>query len=139
MRVLNHHSERQMQLLADQEPRAAIAKRLRTIVLAKRSYTAPEIATCTGFSRRVVQAWVARYNGEGLAGLETKAGRGRKPPLTPEEADQLQQRLDAGPLPDDGVCTDELAAVLIRAESSRESVALPAEPSLVEPKIRHRG
>ena len=42
MRVLNHHSERQMQLLADQEPRAAIAKRLRTIVLAKRSYTAPE-------------------------------------------------------------------------------------------------
>ncbi|PHY03585.1 MAG: hypothetical protein CK530_00465 [Planctomycetaceae bacterium] len=63
------------------------------------------IATCTGFSRRVVQAWVARYNGEGLAGLETKAGLGRKPPLTPEEADQLQQRLDAGPLPDDGVCT----------------------------------
>ena len=105
MRVVNHHSERQLQLLADQEPRAAIAKRLRTIVLAKRSYTAPEIATCTGFSRRVVQAWVARYNGEGLAGLETKAGRGRKPPLTPEEADQLQQRLDAGPLPDDGVCT----------------------------------
>ena len=34
---------------------------------------------------------------------------------------------------------DELAAVLAGAESSRESVALPAEPSLVEPKIRHRG
>ena len=34
---------------------------------------------------------------------------------------------------------DELAAVLTGAESSRESVALPAEPSLVEPKIRHRG
>ena len=42
MRVVNHHSERQLQLLADQEPRADIAKRLRTIVLAKRSYTAPE-------------------------------------------------------------------------------------------------
>ena len=34
---------------------------------------------------------------------------------------------------------DELAAVLAGAESSRESVALPAGPSLVEPKIRHRG
>jgi len=31
MRVVNHHSERQLQLLADQEPRAAIAKRLRTM------------------------------------------------------------------------------------------------------------
>jgi transposase len=105
MRVADHHSEQQLQQLADQEPRADLAKRLRTITLAKRGYTAPEIATCTGFSRRVVQTWVARYNGAGLAGLETKTGRGRKPPLTPEEVDQLKQRLDAGALPDDGVCT----------------------------------
>ena len=87
-----------MQQLADQEPRAALAKRLRTITLAKRGDTAPEIATGTGFSRRVVQTWVARYNAEGLAGLETKAGRGRKPPLTPAQAERLKQRLDAGPL-----------------------------------------
>jgi transposase len=104
MHVAAHHTEQQLQHLADQEPRADLAKRLRAITLAKRGYTAPEIATCTGFSRRVVQTWVARYNGAGLAGLETKPGRGRKPPLTPEEADQLKQRLDAGPLPDDGVC-----------------------------------
>jgi len=32
---------------------ADIAKRLRTIVLAKRSSTAPDVATCTGFSRRL--------------------------------------------------------------------------------------
>ena len=30
MRVVNHHAQRQLQLLADQEPRPAIAKRLRT-------------------------------------------------------------------------------------------------------------
>ena len=30
MRVVNHHAQRQLQLLADQEPRSAIAKRLRT-------------------------------------------------------------------------------------------------------------
>jgi len=49
--------------------------------------------------------WVERYNREGLSGLDTQPGRGRKPPLTAEQAEQLQQRLDAGPLPEDGVCT----------------------------------
>ncbi|MEI6367709.1 MAG: hypothetical protein WCP23_11540 [Planctomycetota bacterium] len=32
---------------------ADIAKRLRTIVLAKQSDTARDVATCTGFSRRL--------------------------------------------------------------------------------------
>lgn len=105
MRVAAHHSEQQLQQLVDRELRADRAKRLRTVLLAQQGFTAPEIATCTGFSRRVVQTWVARYNREGLAGLETKPGRGRKPSLTPAEEDQLTQRLDAGPLPEDGVCT----------------------------------
>ena len=105
MRVVDHHSEQVLQRLVEQELRADRAKRLRSVLLAKRGFTAPEIATCTGFSRRSVQEWVARYNGVGLAGLETTPGRGRKPPLTPEQAAQLQRRLDAGPLPEDGVCT----------------------------------
>jgi transposase len=105
MDVANHYSEQQLQRILDLELRADRAKRLRTVLLAKQGFTAPEIATCTGFSRRMVQKWVERYNGEGLVGLETKPGRGRKPPLAPEQAAQLQQRLDAGPLLDDGVCT----------------------------------
>ena len=105
MDVAHHHSEQQLQRGFERELRADRAKRLRTVLLAKQGFTAPEIATCTGFSRRMVQKWVERYNAEGLAGLETKPGRGRKPPLTPEQEEQLQQRLDAGPLPDDGVCT----------------------------------
>jgi transposase len=105
MRVVDHHSEQVLQQLAEREPRADRAKRLRTVLLAKQGFTAPEIATCTGFSRRSVQECVARYNGAGLTGLETTSGRGRKPPLTPEQTEQLQRRLDAGPLPEDGVCT----------------------------------
>ena len=105
MRVVDHHSEQVLQQLAERELRADRAKRLRTVLLAKQGFTAPEIATCTGFSRRSVQAWVARDNGDGLAGLKMKPGRGRKPPLTPEQTEQLQRRLDAGPLPEDGVCT----------------------------------
>ncbi len=105
MDVANHHSEQQLQRVLDLELRADRAKRLRAVLLAKQGFTAPEVATCTGFSRRMVQKWVERYNAEGLAGLATKSGRGRKPPLTPQQDEQLQQRLDAGPLPTDGVCT----------------------------------
>ena len=104
MDVANHHTEQQLQRFLDREPRADQAKRLRTVLLAKQGFTAPEIATCTGFSRRSVQEWVARYNSAGLEALKTRPGRGRKPPLTPEQEKQLQQRLDAGPVPDDRVC-----------------------------------
>ena len=93
MDVANHHSEQQLQRMLDQELRADRAKRLRTVLLAQQGFTAPEIATCTGFSRRTVQDWVARYNREGLAGLKTRPGRGRKPPLTPEQEEQLKQRI----------------------------------------------
>ena len=105
MKVAAHDTEQQLQHLVDHEPWADRAKRLRTVLLAKQSYTAPEIATCTGFCRRRVQEWVARYNREGLAGLETKPGRGRKGPLSAAETERLKQRIEAGPLPEDGVCT----------------------------------
>lgn len=105
MDVAAHDTEQRLQQLTERESRADRAKRLRTVLLAKQGFTASEIATCTGFSCRSVQEWVLRYNREGLDGLNTRPGRGRKPPLTPDEAAQFQQRMDAGPLPEDGVCT----------------------------------
>ena len=104
MKVAAHHSEQELERLASREKRADMAKRLRTVLLAKQGFTAPEVATCTGFSRRTVQDWVARYNDEGLSGLKTRAGRGRKGPLTADEAERLRRRIEAGPLPEDGVC-----------------------------------
>lgn len=69
MRVANHHSEQHIQRLLDQAGLAVEALRLRIVLLALQGFTAPEITTCTGQSRRSIQDWVARYNVEGLNGL----------------------------------------------------------------------
>ena len=103
MWVVAHDSEPALQRLVDRAARADRAQRLRVVLLARHGFTAPEIATCTGLCRRAVQHWVTRYNAEGVAGLETRPGRGRKPTLTWEQAEQLKRRLAAGPLPEDGV------------------------------------
>jgi len=103
--VTGSHSEQALQKLVDREKRADIACRLRTVLLAKQGFTAPEIAILTGLSRRSVQFWVARYNTEGLDGLRNKLGRGRKPALTPEQEEELRQRLNAAPKTEDGVCS----------------------------------
>ena len=64
-----------------------------------------EVARRYGVSRQAVHGWLGRYEREGLAGLANRPGRGRKPPLTAEEQVRLKARLDAGPTPEDEVCT----------------------------------
>jgi transposase len=87
------------------ETNAKFAKRLRIVILAIRGYTAPAVAMSLGLSRRVVQRWVSRYNDEGIPGLEDRRGNRQDSPLTPEQEEYVRQRLDAGPTPEDKVCS----------------------------------
>jgi transposase len=105
MHIEPRHTVEQLQRHARDESRASVALRIRLIVWALQGRTAGEIATLTDLSLRQVQAWVCRYNREGLAGLANRPGRGRKPPLTAAEQVRLKARLDAGPRPEDQVCT----------------------------------
>jgi transposase len=75
------------------------------VILALEGYTAPAIARSLSSSRRVCQLWVQRYNEQGLEGLRDKPGRGRPPLLSSAERERFKQRIDAGPTPEDGVCT----------------------------------
>ena len=87
------------------ETSAKQSRRLQIVILAAQQQTAEAIGHQVGLSPRQVQYWVRRYNREGVTGLADRDGRGPKPLLTAEEADRLRVRLDAGPKPQDGVCT----------------------------------
>lgn len=96
---------------------ASWRQRLRVIRWALAGLTADEVATQTKLCRRQVQKWVRRFNGEGLAGLEDRPGRGRPCPLTAEQQVQFKARLATGPTAGDEVCTlrgEDLQRILER-------------------------
>lgn len=105
MHVVGHRSLDELKRQARAEKDVRVAKRIQMVVLAIEGYTAPAIAQSVGYSRRVCQQWVARYNASGPEGLQDKTGRGRPPLLTPEEQERFRKRLDAGPTEEDRVCT----------------------------------
>jgi transposase len=84
---------------------ASRRQRLRVIRWALEGLTADEVATQTKLCRRQVQNWVRRFNGQGLAGLEDRPGRGRPCPLSAEQQSQFKARLATGPTAKDEVCT----------------------------------
>ena len=54
------------------------------ILLKSERRTASEIADVLGCCEVVVNSWLKRYEAEGIEGLRTKPGRGRKPILDAE-------------------------------------------------------
>ena len=105
MEVSLHLPLEELVRLERAEKNAARSKRLRIIILALGGYTAPAIAMSLGLSRRICQRWVYRYNEEGLEGLNDRRGEEPQPTLTPQQEERVCQRLEAGPTPEDQVCS----------------------------------
>lgn len=59
--------------------------RCQMILLKSERRTASEIADILGCCEVVVNSWLKRYEAEGIDGLRTKPGRGRKPILDAEK------------------------------------------------------
>lgn len=108
MRLALHHPEdleRLRQRVAAE--RVALQRdRLRAVLLvAEEQLEGDEVARRLGRSPRFVDEWAGRYRRGGLAALVARKPRGATPKLSPEQVQRLKARLDAGPLPEDGVCT----------------------------------
>jgi len=107
MRVLldqPDHLEQLQQLVRD-ERQALQRDRYRAVLLAVGDLEGDEIALRIGRSPRFVDEWIGRYRKGGLAALLPRKQPGKRPKLTPEQEARLKARLDAGPRPEDGVCT----------------------------------
>jgi transposase len=57
---------------------AAFRKRCQMILLKSQSRTSQDVARIVGCCEMVVNNWMVRYQEEGIDGLHTKPGRGRK-------------------------------------------------------------
>ncbi len=94
----------QLRTAAGRAKDGRVARRMLAIALVLEGVDRKTAAESCGMDRQTLRDWVHRYNAEGLAGLENRAGAGRKPRLTPAQKAELAAWVETGPDPEtDGV------------------------------------
>ena len=77
---------RELEAARDHHERAYIRERAAALLKIAAGWSGRQVAQRGLLKRRkadTVYAWVHRYRAEGLAGLQVRAGRGRKPAFSP--------------------------------------------------------
>ena len=70
-------------------------KRCQCILLKSEGRTSKDVGSITGMCNVSVDTWVKRYKSEGLQGLVTKSGRGRKPIIEDSDKDAVLSAIKA--------------------------------------------
>jgi transposase len=86
--LLSNEARQELEQCFRQSDSAAVRMRSQIILLKSGGRKAEEIASILGCDKDSVHNWVRRYESEGLQGLFTKTGRGRKPIFNKEEDTQ---------------------------------------------------
>src|SRR3954468_12070591 len=105
MRVHGHLPLEELQDLARAITGKRVWVRYQAVILASQGRSAAAVASALGCGVRSVQNWVARYNRGGPTALRERPHPGRPPRLAGDQRDQFRQRVEAGPRPEDCVCT----------------------------------
>jgi transposase len=105
MHVHDHLPLDELQRLAKAVAEKRVWLRYQAVILASQGRSAAGVALALGCSVRAVQGWVARYNRGGPDALCEQPHSGRPPRLSGPALDRFRERLEAGPTPEDGICT----------------------------------
>ena len=74
---------------------AAVNRRAQMVLLKLQGYRSKEIAAIVGCCEMSVNSWIRRFETEGIPGLNTKEGRGRKPLLKSTDLDIVRAAITA--------------------------------------------
>ena len=105
MHFHDHVTLAELQALARAVAEKRVWVRFQAVILAHQGRSAAAIAEALGCGVRSVQSWVARYNRGGPEALRERPHPGRPPSLAGPELERFRLRLEAGPTPEDGICT----------------------------------
>lgn len=105
MHVHDHLPLDELQHLAKAIAEKRVWVRYQAVILAAQGRPAAGVALALGSSVRSVRVWVARYNRGGPEALRERPHTGRPPRLHGPELVRFRERLEAGPTPEDGICT----------------------------------
>lgn len=94
-----------LQSLARREKNAEQRDRYRAAMLAIDEHETGDIQDRLHRSRGFVQRWSYAYRDGGVEALKDKPRGGSKPKLPREHEEAFKARIEAGPRPEDGVCT----------------------------------
>ena len=101
MQVHDHLPLEELQRLTQSIKHTRLWKRHQAVVLAMQGHTALFIGSHLGCARSAVQKWVTQYNRDGPQALQEKPHPGRPPRLSGSELVRFQERVEAGPRPEE--------------------------------------
>lgn len=79
-----------------------VKPRIQMMLYLREGYTQREVSQMLRVSVGIVPYWKARFQKQGINGLNDKEGRGLKPKLSEEQLSMLGSAIDGGILMDDG-------------------------------------
>jgi transposase len=92
--ILSIEAKQCLEDLYKTDSKHSFRQRCKMVLLNSEGYTAKDIAVILSSNMASVYNWLNRYNTDGIAGLRTKPGQGRKPILEEEHLSMVRAAVE---------------------------------------------